>query len=44
MLAASAAMIPTLRRNRDEEDRAGDDFRPAADWLFGRFQVELLGR
>jgi hypothetical protein len=44
MLAASVAMIPTLRHNRESENHAGDEFGSAADWLFGRFQVELLTR
>ncbi len=43
LLAASVVLIPTLFERRVKEDRESeDDTHPAVDWLFGRFNCELL--
>jgi hypothetical protein len=42
LLAASVALLPTLRWNAPR--KRDDEFEPAADWLFGRLNVELLVR
>ena len=41
LLATSAAVLPSLRRRKESEDEDKEKM-PAVDWLFGRFNVELL--
>ena len=42
LLATSVALLPMLRERKDEDREVDEAAVPAVDWLFARFNVELL--